>query len=99
MKISLLGMMEGSKVKWTEPALMEQSMSGFLTLHGTTALSLVSPSLLLVWTIPLQVSLLATNMTSHIGNIGLLVPNSGIGNSTHFVQVDVSAPPSLSHLF
>lgn len=96
---SLLEVMEGTRVRWIEPALMAKSMSGISIIHSTTTLSLVSPSLLLVWAVPLQVSLLAANMTSHIGNVGLLVFDSRIGNTTHFVQVDVSTPPSLSHLF
>lgn len=78
---------------------MASLMCGSLIIHGTTTLPLVSPSLLSVWAVLLQVSLLATDMTSHIGHISLLVSNSRIGDSTNFVQVYVSTPPSLGHLF
>lgn len=78
---------------------MASSMCASSIIHGTTTLPLVSPSLLFVWAVLLQVSLLATDMTSHIGHIGLLASDSRIGDSTDFVQVYVSTPPSLSHLF
>lgn len=78
---------------------MARLMCCFSIVHSSTTLSLVDPSLLSVRTILLQMTLLVTDMTSHVSHIGLLTPDSSIRNATNFVQIDVSTPPSLGHLF
>jgi hypothetical protein len=68
-------------------------------IHATTALPLVSPSLRLVRAVLLQVTLLATYMTSHVCQAGLFTPDGGVGDSADFVQIDIPASSSLGHLF
>jgi hypothetical protein len=47
-------------------------------IHATTTLPLVSPSLLLIGAILLQVTLLATDMTSHVCQAGLFTPDGSV---------------------